>query len=96
MRSVNFFRPTVGATAQEGTTLRMHNPEALLSVNMLWRSGPSWLSDAGGNEVVRELSMPEECTAEMKARTRDRFTVCWCLRSQLVESDSEVCRLQLC
>ena len=42
-----------------------------LSVNMLWRHGPSWLDTSDCN--TQEFTMPEECATEMKAK--DKCTV---------------------
>ena len=41
-----------------------------LSINVLWRNGPAWLGDVGVNEKS-QLSMPEECATEMKAKDRN-------------------------
>lgn len=39
-----------------------------ISVNMLWRHGPSWLYTLEGTTPDSEFTMPEECTAEMKSK----------------------------
>ena len=42
-----------------------------LSVNMIWRHGPSWLDTANCN--TQEFTMPEECATEMN--TKDKCAV---------------------
>ena len=42
-----------------------------LSVNMLWRNGPSWLTDMETVQEVQRFPMPEECVTEMKAKDRN-------------------------
>ena len=39
-----------------------------LSVNMLWRNGPSWLTDMETIQEVQGFPMPEQCVTEMKAK----------------------------
>ena len=39
-----------------------------LSVNMLWRHGPSWIDTAECD--TQEFTMPEECVTEMKAKDK--------------------------
>ena len=41
-----------------------------LSVNLLWRNGPKWLSEGAGDREQPADEMPEECIAEMKAADR--------------------------
>ena len=41
-----------------------------LSVNLLWRNGPKWLSDVLDDREQQTVEMPEECITEMKAADR--------------------------
>ncbi len=46
-----------------------------LLVNQLWRNGPEWLKDKASDERNTEdetLDMPEECVAEMRAKSQDQ------------------------
>lgn len=46
-----------------------------LSVNQLWRNGPDWLKDSTDDKEDTEnepLDIPEECAAEMKAKSQSK------------------------
>ena len=42
-----------------------------LSINVLWRDGPEWLQEKQLYDTDSELSMPEDCIAEMKAKDKN-------------------------
>ena len=45
-------------------------PLVELSINQLWRNGPSWLSNHRKCEDHQEIEMPEECASEIRSKDR--------------------------
>ena len=53
-----------------------------LSVNVLWRDGPEWLREKQLYDTNSELSMPEDCIAEMKAKDKISHDWAWAVDYQ--------------